>query len=193
MSTITVASDSRITNNGARIGAGSRRWQQALILPVERGITIDTQLFVLEWDVVLNNLVHILVAFLIALPIGWERESQGSGIGLRTFPLVALASCGYLLVARDLAGGNPDAESRVIQGLLGGIGFIGGGAILKNGGTVHGTATAASIWNTGAIGFAVAFDHLEIAIVLGLINFLALQWLAPFKDVADPDSDDAET
>lgn len=160
---------------------------------MERGITIDTQLFVLEWDVVLNNLVHILVAFLIALPIGWERENRGSGMGLRTFPLVALASCGYLLVARDLAGGNPDAESRVIQGLLGGIGFIGGGAILKDGGTVHGTATAASIWNTGAIGFAVAFDHLEIAIVLGLINFLALQWLTPFKEVVVSDSDDADT
>jgi putative Mg2+ transporter-C (MgtC) family protein len=110
-------------------------------------------------------------------------------MGLRTFPLVALASCGYLLVARDLSGGNPDAESRVIQGLLGGIGFIGGGAILKEGGTVRGTATAASIWNTGAIGLAVAFDHLEIAIVLGLVNFLTLRWLTPFKDAVELDAD----
>lgn len=162
-------------------------------LPFERGITIDSQLFIFDWDLVLNNLIHILVAFLIALPIGWEREGSGTGIGLRTFPLVAVASCGYLLVARDLAGGDPNAESRVIQGLLGGIGFIGGGAILKEGGTVRGTATAASIWNTGAIGFAVAFDHLEVAIVLGLVNFLTLQWLTPFKDTVEPDSDHAET
>lgn len=154
---------------------------------------IDTQLFDLEWDIVLNNLLHVLVAYLIALPIGWERENRGTGMGLRTFPLVALASCGYLLVARDLAGGNPDAESRVIQGLLGGIGFIGGGAILKEGGTVRGTATAASIWNTGAIGFAVAFDHLEIAIVLGLVNFLTLQWLTPFKEAVIHNSDHPES
>jgi putative Mg2+ transporter-C (MgtC) family protein len=162
---------------------------RAQILLCGRDTIIDTQLFDLEWDVVLTNLLHILVAYLIALPIGWERERTGGGMGLRTFPLVALASCGYLLVARDLAGGNPDAESRVIQGLLGGIGFIGGGAILKEGGTVRGTATAASIWNTGAIGFAVAFDHLEIAIVLGLVNFLTLRWLTPFKQAVEPDTD----
>lgn len=150
---------------------------------------IDTQLFNLEWDVVLSNLVHILVAYLIALPIGWERERNGAGMGLRTFPLVALASCGYLLVAKDLVGASPDAQSRVIQGLLGGIGFIGGGAILKEGGTVHGTATAASIWSTGAIGLAVAFDHLEIAIVLGLVNFLTLRWLTPLKEMVAPGTD----
>lgn len=109
-------------------------------------------------------------------------------MGLRTFPLVALASCGYLLVARDIAIDNPDAQSRVIQGLLGGIGFIGGGAILKEGGSVRGTATAASIWNTGAIGVAVAFDRFEIAIVLGLVNFLTLRWLTPLKEVVQPDA-----
>ena len=116
------------------------------------------------------------MAYLIALPIGWERERSGAGMGLRTFPLVALASCGYLLVARGM---DPDAQSRVIQGLLGGIGFIGGGAILKESGTVRGTATAASIWNTGAIGLAVAFDRFEIAVVLGLVNFATLRWLTP--------------
>jgi putative Mg2+ transporter-C (MgtC) family protein len=51
---------------------------------------------------------------------------------------------------------STDAEARVISGILTGIGCIGGGAILKDGGTVAGTATAASIWNTGAIGIAVA-------------------------------------
>ena len=138
----------------------------------------------------MSNLVHVLVAYLIALPIGWEREGTGAGAGLRTFPLVALASCGYLLVARDIAIDNPDVQSRVIQGLLGGIGFIGGGAILKEGGSVRGTATAASIWNTGAIGVAVAFDRFEIAIVLGLVNFLTLRWLTPLKQAVQPDAGD---
>ena len=118
---------------------------------------------------------------MIALPIGWDRERSGDGVGLRTFPLVAVASCGYLLIAREIALTNPDAQSRVLQGLLGGIGFIGGGAILKDGGTVRGTATAASIWNTAAIGVAVAFDRFEIAIILGVINFLTLQWSGKAK------------
>ena len=108
-------------------------------------------------------------------------RADGPRVGLRTFPLVALASCGYLLVFRDPAGANLDAQSRVFQGLLSGIGFVGGGAILKEGGTVRGTATAASIWNTGAIGAAVAFDRFEIALVLGLINFLTLRWLTPLE------------
>ena len=59
-----------------------------------------------------------------------------------------------------------DAEARVLQGLITGIGFIGGGAILKSGGTVTGTATAASIWNMGLIGIAVAFDRYEIAALM---------------------------
>ncbi len=133
------------------------------------------------------------MAYLIALPIGWERERSGAGMGLRTFPIVALASCGYLLIARDFALTSLDAQSRVIQGLLGGIGFIGGGAILKDGASVRGMATAASIWNTGAIGAAVAFDRFEIAIVLGLINFLTLRGLAPFKDAVQPDDTHASS
>jgi putative Mg2+ transporter-C (MgtC) family protein len=63
-----------------------------------------------------------------------------------------------------------------------GIGFIGGGAILKHGASVRGTATAASVWNTGAIGAAVAFHRYEIAVVLAVINFLTLRLLTEFKD-----------
>lgn len=151
--------------------------------------TIDTQLLDFDWSVAGSNLIHVVVAYLIALPIGWDRERSGDGVGLRTFPLVAVASCGYLLIARDLAISNEDAKSRVLQGLLGGIGFIGGGAILKEGGTVRGTATAASIWNTAAIGVAVAFDRFEIALILGLINFLTLQWSKSMKRAVGADKD----
>ncbi len=63
-----------------------------------------------------------------------------------------------------------------------GIGFIGGGAILKHGASVRGTATAASVWNTGAIGAAVAFRRYEIAVILSLINFLTFRFLTEFKD-----------
>jgi putative Mg2+ transporter-C (MgtC) family protein len=67
-----------------------------------------------------------------------------------------------------------------------GIGFIGGGAILKSDNNiVHGTATAASIWNTGVIGAAVAEDRMVVAAVLSLMNLLALRILLPLKQRID--------
>jgi putative Mg2+ transporter-C (MgtC) family protein len=107
----------------------------------------------MDWAQVGPQLVSVAAAYALALPIGWEQERHERSAGLRTFPRVAVASCGYVLVAESLfAGGGGEAHSRVLQGLITGIGFIGGGAILKDGGTVRGTATAASIWNTGAVG-----------------------------------------
>jgi len=126
------------------------------------------------------------VAYALALPIGWEREKGDRSAGLRTFPLVAVASCGYVLVAETVLGGG-EGHDRVIQGLMTGIGFIGGGAILKQGGTVRGTATAASVWNTGAVGAAVAYGRYEIAVLLSVINFLTLRLLTPFKVESPPE------
>lgn len=112
----------------------------------------------------------------------WLGSREGSqSAGLRTFRLVAVASCGYMLVALSILGSGADSVSRIIQGLITGIGFIGGGAILKDRGSVHGTATADSIWNTGAIGAAAAFGRYEIAIVLSVINFATLRLLTPLK------------
>ena len=92
---------------------------------------------------------------------------------------VGMARCGYLLVL----GSQPDAaaQSRVLQGLITGIGFVGGGAILKEGATVKGTATAASIWNAGVIGARVAMGQYEIAILLAALNLLTLRALLPIK------------
>jgi len=69
-----------------------------------------------------------------------------------------------------------DARARVMYGILTGIGFIGGGSILKEKGNVAGTATAASIWSTGAIGIAVAWNRLEIALTLSIMTLLTLRF-----------------
>lgn len=61
------------------------------------------------------------------------------------------------------------------------VSFVGGGAILKEGSTVRGTATAASIWNTGAVGAAVAIGRYEIAIALATLNLLTMRLLIPLK------------
>lgn len=134
-----------------------------------------------DWHELWINLEKIGLAYFISLPMGWEREKEAHSAGVRTFPIVAMASCGYLLVAQALVPGDPAAMSRVLQGLVAGIGFIGGGAILKEGATVRGTATAASIWSTGAIGAAVAMGRDEIAVALALLNLVTLHFLLPLK------------
>lgn len=135
-----------------------------------------------DWYHVLENAGRLVASFALAFPIGWERGKRKTGAGLRTFPIVAMASCGYVLVCKDLPDFGADAVSRVIQGLVAGIGFVGGGAIIKEGGSVQGVSTAASVWNTGAIGLAVAYEAVETAIVLALINYLALLALTPLSN-----------
>lgn len=128
-----------------------------------------------SWWEVLDNLVHLGIAFVLTLPLGWERERGGHGPGVRTFPLVAIGSCAFLLVGRSFLTGS-ESHARLLYGLMTGIGFIGGGSILKDAGSVSGTATAAGIWNTGAIGAAVAWQSYEIAIALAVVNFLVLHY-----------------
>src|ERR1700724_4241873 len=115
----------------------------------------------------------LLIAYGLGLPTGWERFKHDRSAGLRTSPLVALASCAYLLVA---AQPNLDvaAQSRILVGVMTGIGFIGGGSIIKEADSVHGTATAAGLWNMGAIGAAVAFGNYGLALLLCGLNYLAL-------------------
>ena len=136
-----------------------------------------------------SHLLHMAVAYLLALPIGWNREEQDKSAGLRTFPLVAVGACAYMLVGLYFLGGNTGAHARVIYGIITGIGFIGGGAILKQGDMVRGTATAASIWITGAVGVAVALNRLEIALALTILTYLTLRFSPPLKNQAnDKDS-----
>jgi putative Mg2+ transporter-C (MgtC) family protein len=138
-----------------------------------------------------GHLIKLVAAFVLALPIAWDREQRERSAGLRTFTLVAISTCGFLIAARNSIGPSADAESRVWQGLLTGIGFIGSGAILKTEGGVRGTATAASIWNTAAVGAAVAYDNYDIAVILSAGNYVVLRWLAPFK-ATPPDAPSSE-
>lgn len=142
-----------------------------------------TSMFDFDWMLVVRNLALIAFAYLLAVPIGWDREAESRGTGLRTFPLVAVGSCGFLLLGIDVLSGS-DAQARVLYGLMTGIGFIGGGAILKKDNRVSGTATAAAIWTTGAVGAAVAYHRFEIALVLSLITFITLRFMRPLKSVA---------
>ena len=137
--------------------------------------------FSFDWQMAGSNLLRMILAFALAFPLAWERVKSERNLGVRTFPIVAVASCGYMLIALHMPGAHAETMTRAVQGLLGGMGFIGGGAILKSGGSVRGLATAASLWSTGAIGAAVAFRREEIALVLAIANFALLRWLKPLK------------
>ena len=134
------------------------------------------------WGDVPNHLVRLALAFLFALPLGWNREREARSAGLRTFPIVAMASCGLVILGIEILGERAPEQARILQGLIVGIGFVGGGAILKSGNTVHGTATAASIWNVGVIGAAVGFGFYDLGLILALANFLILAVITPLKD-----------
>lgn len=129
----------------------------------------------LDVQLIWLHLRQIGIAFLFALPIAINREHKAEGAGLRTFPLVCIAACAFMLVGMSVYEGS-DAEARVMYGIITGMGFIGGGSIVKQSGKANGTATAAGIWLVGAIGLSVAYERYEIGLVLSLIGFLIFQF-----------------
>jgi putative Mg2+ transporter-C (MgtC) family protein len=122
------------------------------------------------WSDSLDHLVHLLVAFVLALPIGWNRARTERSAGLRTFPLVAMASCGLVQTAISILGPDAPSHANILQGIVIGVGFIGAGAIIRQGDITTGNATAASVWVVGIIGAAVGYGYYDIGIILAAAN-----------------------
>jgi putative Mg2+ transporter-C (MgtC) family protein len=132
----------------------------------------------IDWHVVLI----LMASIALALPVAWDREVHSHVMGLRSFPLVSLGAAGYVLIGQSIVGpDSPEALARIVQGLMTGIGFVGGGAILKNDDRVKGTASAASIWVTGALGAAVGFGLWTVAVMLSLLNLVIVVVLSRYK------------
>lgn len=126
--------------------------------------------------------LRLIAALVLALPVAWDRERNSKIMGLRTFPLVSLGACSYILIGQAFLGSSDPAEmARIVQGLMTGIGFVGGGAILKNDDHVTGTASAASIWVTGAVGASAGFGFWGYAIALSMLNFLIVFGMSRVK------------
>ncbi|MFW2178058.1 MULTISPECIES: MgtC/SapB family protein [unclassified Moraxella] len=151
--------------------------------------TSVTQLFDFNWKEMLIHTGQMLIAFVLILPIGLNRENSKFSMGLRTFPMVSLASCGFTLVGFGMSGNDDSQISNVINGVVTGIGFIGGGAILKTDNSIEGTSTAAAIWAAGCVGVAVAMGRLEIAVLVSLMTFLIFYFATPLKETLSNDSE----
>ena len=122
----------------------------------------------------LPHIRDLAIAYALAFLIGWNREGEGRSAGLRTFPLVAIAACGFVQATEEVLKDHPEGSARIVEGVITGVGFIGGGAILKGNGEVQGTATAASLWATGAIGISVGLANYDIAVVISGFTILTL-------------------
>lgn len=147
------------------------------------------------WDMdgVIDNTMVLLVAYLLVLPIAWNREKEERSAGLRTFPLVAIACCGFIQAAEGKFNADVGAMGSVVEGLITGIGFIGGGAILKLANSVKGTATAASLWGCGAIGAAVGLGAYDTAIVIAVLTKLTLSLMPMLKGEDEKETEAEDT
>jgi len=127
---------------------------------------------------ILDMLIRLLAAAGLALIVGLERELRGKAAGLRSHMLVSLGASAFIMTGLDImfatAGGDPSARidpTRIVQGVIGGIGFLGAGSIIQSRGNVQGITTGASIWTAGAIGVACGIGNLALA---GMLTILAL-------------------
>jgi len=134
--------------------------------------------------------LRLLVAALLGGLLGWERESQGKAAGVRTHMLVAMGAALFVLVSQQ-TGMYADAMSRVIQGIIAGVGFLCAGAIIKGNqhDDVKGLTTAAGLWLTAAVGVAAGLGR-ETTAVLGTLLALAVLSLLPMvvREPAKPTS-----
>jgi len=119
--------------------------------------------------------LRLVLAVLLGGLLGMERERQGKEAGVRTHMLVSLGAALFVLVP-DISGAMDDAMSRVIQGVVAGVGFLGAGTILKTNkqDEVKGLTTAAGIWLTAAIGVTIGLGHESTALLAAGMAFIIL-------------------
>ncbi|MCO7519720.1 MULTISPECIES: MgtC/SapB family protein [unclassified Pseudomonas] len=122
-------------------------------------------------------LLRLLMAAVLGAVLGFERESKGKSAGVRTHMLVSMGAALFVL-APGMAGADEQALSRVIQGIVAGIGFLGAGTILKGNGQdtshVKGLTTAAGLWMTAAIGTAAGMGREATALISTVLALLVL-------------------
>ncbi|WP_273203075.1 MgtC/SapB family protein [Marinobacter subterrani] len=126
----------------------------------------------------MDMLIRLSVAAGLGLLLGLERELRGKAAGLRSHMLVSLGSSAFIMMGLDImfstAAGDPSARidpTRIVQGVIGGIGFLGAGSIIQSRGNIQGITTGASIWTSGAIGVACGIGNFVLA---GMVTMLAL-------------------
>jgi putative Mg2+ transporter-C (MgtC) family protein len=143
-----------------------------------------------EVSVNLIVFANLFGALLLGLVVGYERSYHGRAAGMRTYGLVCMASCALTVIVGypgfwygGAAQGSllehlPPDPTRVIQGIVTGVGFLGAGVIMKEGLNISGLTTAASIWSSSAIGILVGIGFYSAAILLTFLSAGLMMWAA---------------
>jgi putative Mg2+ transporter-C (MgtC) family protein len=133
----------------------------------------------------MQDVVPLLVSLGLGTLLGWEREAEKKPAGLRTHTLVCLGSTLFILTARhaaDAFGAGLSDPTRIVHGLVTGVGFLGAGAILRQDGAVHGLTTAASVWFVAAVGAAAGVGAYRLAAMSAVLALLVLRLYDPLED-----------
>lgn len=140
-----------------------------------------------------DALLRLGAAVLIPLLIGIERFVRRKPIDFRPFVIVSIGACGLTIGAMELVETSADSQlridpTRVFEGVITGIGFLGAGAMFREDNFVQGAGSAAAIWTAGAIGIVCGLGFLWLGAIIGAVVLTLLLVSAPFTGAYDPDS-----
>lgn len=136
--------------------------------------------------------IQAVVAAFLGGFVGWERERHGREAGIRTYAAVSLGACIFGLVSTHLS--ETGDKARIAAQVVSGVGFLGAGVILREGGQVTGLTTAATLWATAAVGLAIAFQMYALGILTAIIIYvlLALHHFPGWQRIKSKQSDDTD-
>lgn len=145
-----------------------------------------------EPEIAINVIIflNLLGALALGLVVGYERTYHGRAAGMRTYGLVCMASAALTVLAgyptfwyggqvASFVGADP---TRIIQGIVTGIGFLGAGVIMREGMNISGLTTAASLWASSAIGIMVGVGFYPAAILLALLSAVCMMWVSRLEN-----------
>jgi putative Mg2+ transporter-C (MgtC) family protein len=144
-----------------------------------------------DWLNTHPQLLHLLARLLIACIfgglIGWEREARGQSAGFRTHIMVALGAAGFTLMALEYFGFDEhgariyEGPAHIVAAIVGGVGFLGAGAILQSRGEIKGLTTAAGLWVVAAVGIAAGTGLYALSLMLTLFAAATLRLARRFE------------
>lgn len=159
-------------------------------------VSLDTLAAYWSADEVVTNIIvfmNLLGALLLGFLVGYERSYHGRAAGMRTYGLVCMASCAVVVIIgypdfwygghgpKPLGGASYSDPTRVIQGIVTGVGFIGAGVIMKEGLNISGLTTAASIWAASCIGILVGVGFYAAAMLLSVLSAGCMLWVSQLE------------
>lgn len=141
----------------------------------------------MDWPAEALMAMRVLLAAVLGGLLGWEREWRGREAGIRTFAAVSLGACTFALISSHVTGGdNPHV---IAAGVVTGVGFLGAGTILRDGGGVVGLTTAATLWAASGIGLAAGYGMYAMAALVSVTLFALLRMdrLPGWTSIAKPE------